>query len=79
LLTTPIDVDLGEDCRIENFVIANKSVWLRAVSIISPDLGVSDDKPSIALYRFDLAALLSSTLFLKGGIATLGRWLPADQ
>ena len=77
LLTTPIDVDLGEDCRIENFVIANKSVWLRAVSIISPDLRVTET-PSIALYRFDLAALLSSTLFLKGGIVTLGRWLPSE-
>jgi len=74
LLTTPIDVDLGESCRIENFVIANKSVWLRAVSIISPDLSVNEN-PSIALYRYDLAALLSSTLFLKGGILTTQRWL----
>jgi len=74
LLTTPIDVDIGESCRLENFVIANKSIWLRAVSIISPDLSVNEN-PSIALYRYDLAALLSSTLFLKGGILTTQRWL----
>ena len=73
LLTTPIDVDLGESCRLENFVIANKSIWLRAVSIISPDLSVNET-PSIALYRYDLAALLSSTLFLKGGMLTTQRW-----
>lgn len=74
VLTTPIDIDLGENINIENMIIAKKSVWLRVVSIISPDLQIGDEKPSIALYKFDLAQLLSSTLFLKGGILTTQRW-----
>eukprot|EP00981_Chlorochromonas_danica_P007085 scaffold1551_cov164-Ochromonas_danica.AAC.13 len=76
LATRPIDIDLGEDCMIENLVIANKNIWIRAASVISPITPLSVvEIESKALYRFDLSALLSSLLRLNGGICT--RWMGA--
>ena len=69
--TTPIDVDVGESCRIENLVVTNENVWVRAVSVISPELcepNASSNKSDIAFYRYDLANLLSRMLRLQGGI-----------
>jgi hypothetical protein len=72
-LSAPIDVDLGSDCRIESLVISNKHVWIRFKSVISPVAPFSVAKqPRRAMYFYDLAALLSSVLRLRGGIAT--RW-----
>lgn len=70
LTTTPIDIDLGEDTRIESLVIANKNVWIRAATVISPlsPFSVAEVKTR-ALYRYDLSKLLSSLLRLNGGIA----------
>lgn len=82
LLSSPIDVDLGYGCRIETFVIGNRSIWLQAVSIISPGTS-SRDSPNLiapikpikrrASYSYDLAALLSSIMCLNGGL--ISRWL----
>ena len=70
LLTSPIDVDLGEEFRLDSLVIANKHVWIRANSVISPvePFQVTPIR-SRALYRYDLAAFLSAMLKLQGGIA----------
>lgn len=76
LATRPIDIDLGEDCIIENLVIANKNIWIRAASVISPITPFSvAEMESKALYRYDLSALLSSLLRLNGGIFL--RWMGA--
>ena len=32
LLSSPIDVDLGDNFRVESLVIANKNIWIRAAS-----------------------------------------------
>jgi hypothetical protein len=32
ILTSPIDVDLGDNFRVESLVIANKNIWIRAAS-----------------------------------------------
>jgi hypothetical protein len=70
LLTTPIDVDLGEDCRVESLVIANKHIWLRANSKISPVTPFAvTPVSSKALYRYDLAALLSNVIRIPAGVA----------
>jgi hypothetical protein len=70
LLTSPIDVDLGENFSLESLVIANKHVWLRANAVISPVAPFHvTPVESKALYQFDLAALLSNLMRLKGGIA----------
>lgn len=86
LLSAPIDVDIGENCRIENFVIAKQSVWVRAAAIISPPLsrqarfameakekiaalrGQVDATQKKALYKYDLANVLSDALRLQGGV-----------
>lgn len=74
LTTAPIDIDLGDDCRIESLVIANKNIWIRMASVISPvePFSVAEVK-SKALYRYDLAAFFSSLLWLNGGMAM--KWL----
>jgi hypothetical protein len=73
LFISPIDVDLGEDFRIESLVIANKNIWIRAASVISPvaPFAVSERR-SKGLFKYDMAVLLSSLLRLNGGIAM--RW-----
>lgn len=81
----PIDVDLGDDFRIESLVIANKNIWIRAASIISPMQPFAVvESTNKALYKYDLSALLSSLLQLTGGIAVpwwvrLGPWEQARQ
>lgn len=75
VLTTPIDIDLGDNCRIESLVITNRNIWIRGVSVISPVAPFSvADLRSKALYRYDLSAFLSSLLWLNGGVAV--RWRP---
>ena len=77
LTSSPIDVDLGEDCRIHSLVIGNRNVWLRAASVISPVQPFHVVKPPArALYHYDMSAFLSSLLRLNGGVlgAVLGRW-----
>ena len=73
LTVSPIDVDLGDEFRIESLVIANKNIWIRAASIISPiePFAVIESR-NRALYRFDLSVMLSNLLRLNGGIAM--RW-----
>lgn len=73
LTVSPIDVDLGEEFRIESLVIANKNIWIRAASIISPiePFAVIESRPK-ALYSYDLSVMLSNLLRLNGGIAM--RW-----
>lgn len=74
-LSVPIDVDIGDDFTIDSLVIGDRHIWLRAETIISPlvpEFGVAVPTKK-ALYRYDLAALLSKLLALQGGIAT--RWL----
>ena len=67
--TTPIDVDVGDSCRIENLVVTNQNVWVRAVSVISPELSNNaSSKSDIAFYKYDIANLLSRILKLQGGI-----------
>lgn len=76
ILTNPIDVDLGDNFRVESLVIANKNVWIRAASVISPiDPFYVSEPPSRALYRYDVSVLLSSLLRLNGGVAL--RWAVA--
>lgn len=73
LTTTPIDIDIGDDFRIESLVIANKNIWVRAASVISPVTRFDvTPKKTKTLYHYDLSALLSSILQLKGGLAL--RW-----
>lgn len=75
LTTAPIDVDLGDDFRIEYLVIANKNIWIRAASVISPLQPFQVvEQSNKALYKYDLSALLSSLLQLTGGIA-VPRWV----
>lgn len=70
LLNTPIDIDLGNDCCIENLIIGNHHVLLRAVAVISPVAPFAvAEQPRKAMYKYDLAALLSSILTLPGGLA----------
>ena len=71
LTVSPIDVDLGEEFRIESLV--NKNIWIRAASIISPiePFAVIESRRK-ALYRYDLSVMLSNLLRLNGGIAM--RW-----
>lgn len=72
-LAAPIDVDLGPDCHIDSLVISEKHVWIRFKSIISPVTPFSVAKPQRrAMYFYDLGALLSSVLRLRGGVAL--RW-----
>lgn len=69
LLTTPIDVDLGAQCRLESLVVGQRHIWLRAVSVISPVPSFPVvTAPRRALYQYDLAALLSSLLRVQGGL-----------
>jgi hypothetical protein len=95
LLSAPIDVDIGDSCRIENFVIAKQSVWVRAAAVISPPLsrqakvdkdakeklailrGEIDATQKKALYKYDLANLLSDALRLQGGVV-IKPFLPKD-
>ena len=66
--SSAIDVDVGDDCRFESFVIANKHVWMRARSSISP-VNPFQVSPvmSKALFRYDMSALFSSVLRIRGG------------
>jgi hypothetical protein len=85
LTTAPVDNDLGDDFRIESLVIANKNIWIRAACIISPMQPFAVvESSNLALYKFDLSALLSSLLQLTGGIAVpwwvrYGPWEQARQ
>ena len=45
---SPIDMDLGEEFRLESLVIANKHVWLRANTVISPLTQVIEDTQPVA-------------------------------
>lgn len=68
LTSTPIDVDLGEDCRIQSLVIGNRNIWIRAASVVSPVQPFHVvEAPRKALYHYDISAFLSSLLTLKGG------------
>lgn len=83
LLSMPIDVDIGDHFRIQNLVIANTKVWIRAASIISPPstLKQSDkgrvinivssqgEEKKLAMYKYDLSVLLSKIMRLNGGMA----------
>lgn len=75
LTVSPIDVDLGEEFRIESLVIANKNIWIRAASIISPiePFSIIENRRK-ALFRYDMSVLLSNLLRLNGGIA-IRRWI----
>mmetsp|Transcript_18367 Transcript_18367/g.30778 ORF Transcript_18367/g.30778 Transcript_18367/m.30778 type:complete len:398 (-) Transcript_18367:338-1531(-) len=67
--TAPIDIDLGAGFQIQSLVIANKNIWLRAASKISPVQPFQVvDFETTALYHYDLSALLSSVLRLNGGL-----------
>lgn len=70
ITTSPIDIDLGEDCKIESLVIANKNIWIRAASIISPvqPFTVAESRTK-ALYHYNFAAFLSKLLRISGGVA----------
>eukprot|EP00595_Chromulina_sp_UTEXLB2642_P003579 CAMPEP_0196764370 /NCGR_PEP_ID=MMETSP1095-20130614/5950_1 /TAXON_ID=96789 ORGANISM="Chromulina nebulosa, Strain UTEXLB2642" /NCGR_SAMPLE_ID=MMETSP1095 /ASSEMBLY_ACC=CAM_ASM_000446 /LENGTH=170 /DNA_ID=CAMNT_0042119723 /DNA_START=565 /DNA_END=1077 /DNA_ORIENTATION=+ len=77
-LTTPIDVDIGEDCTIMSLVIGDKHIWLRAKANISPVSPFSVAPVSKkALYRYDIGAVLSNVLRLSGGLAN--RWIRASK
>ena len=82
-LQTPIDVDLGNDLSLSSLVITDKHVRVRADAVISPfvseqdegqivgegeELQALDPPPRRAMYRFDLAQLLSQVMSLKGGL-----------
>lgn len=69
-LQAPIDIDLGSDCRLESLVLSDSHAWVRFKAIISPvaPFGVAPVQRR-AMYYYDLAALLSSVLKLRGGLA----------
>jgi hypothetical protein len=88
LLTTPIDVDIGDDCSIMSLVIGEKHVWIRARTIITPaiDNNLQEAEAVVAttaiaekkaLYRYDVAALLSSLFRMSGGIAV--QWVNSKR
>eukprot|EP01041_Mallomonas_annulata_P010927 gene10927-22810_t len=68
LLSTPIDVDIGDDCYVDDLILAGKHITVKARTVVYPvpPFAVT---PVVrrALYRYDLAALLSSLLRVKGG------------
>ena len=68
-LSTPIDIDIGDDFTIESLVIGDRNIWLRAQTLISPHVPQFEvvSTPKKALYRFDLAALLSKLFTMQGG------------
>lgn len=68
--TTPIDVDIGDDCYIEAFVIGDRHIWLRAEVNIYPHVTPFDVAPITkkALYHYDVATFLSKLLTMPGGI-----------
>lgn len=69
-LQAPIDIDLGPDCKLESLVLSDSHAWVRFKAIISPvaPFGVAPVQRR-AMYYYDLAALLSSVLKLRGGVA----------
>ena len=60
-LVSPIDVDLGSDCKIESLVISNKYIWIHFNTTISPiePFRVANVQKR-AMFHYDLASLLSS-------------------
>jgi len=70
-LQAPIDIDLGSDCRLESLVLSDSHAWVRFKAIISPVIAPFKVAPvqRRAMYYYDLAALLSSVLKLRGGVA----------
>eukprot|EP01038_Epipyxis_sp_PR26KG_P003955 gene3955-5672_t len=76
-INTPIDVYLGENCRIESLIIGNKNIWIRAATMISPvqPFAVTESVKK-ARYNYDLSATLSKIFMLKGGLAMrIRRWI----
>ena len=73
-LSSPIDIDLGPDCRLDSLVISDHHIWIRFKSVISPVAPFSvAPVQRRAMFYYDLAALLSSVLRLRGGVAM--RWV----
>ena len=68
-LSNVVDVDIGEECSLDNLVIANKHVWLRARSSISPVVPfavTSSSGQSNTMFKYNIGALLSSMLRVRG-------------
>ena len=74
LLKSDVTVDLGDDCKVESLVISNKKIWIKLNSKISPvaPFAVAPVE-SRGVYRYDLAALLSSLLRMPRGIFRIFR------
>jgi len=72
--TTPIEIDLGEYCKIEKLVVGNRNIWICGGLVVFPvePFSVVGEVPSEALYRYDLSALFSSLLRFNGGF--MMRW-----
>jgi hypothetical protein len=78
IVSSSIDVDIGDDCRIESLVIANKCIRIRAISLISPISPFAvTTSVSKAMFKYDLSSFFSSLLWLNGGI--LMKLLPSPS
>mmetsp|Transcript_22344 Transcript_22344/g.22528 ORF Transcript_22344/g.22528 Transcript_22344/m.22528 type:complete len:419 (+) Transcript_22344:217-1473(+) len=68
LLSSPIDVDLGDDIIIDEFAITGNSIEVKARSVVYPvEPFAVTPLVKRALYRYDLTAVLSQALRFKGG------------
>jgi hypothetical protein len=69
---------LGENSQIQSLVIAKKNIWVRAASHVSTvqpftvatTARSSSSRRRSTSFHYDLSALLTSVLTLRGGIVT---------
>ena len=75
VLTPYIDVDIGNDFRLDALVVADQHVWIRARSTISPidNFSVSGDsdesmdgRGQLGSFKYDMGKLLAGFLRFKG-------------
>ena len=67
ITTSVLDVDIGEDCFIDSFEIADKHVSIRAHSRISPLVTFEVvPRESRARFRYDMAAVMSNLMRFSG-------------
>lgn len=74
LLTNKHDIYycLGENSQIQSLVIAKKNIWVRAASLVSTvqPFTVATVRRRSTSFHYDLSALLTSVLTLRGGLVT---------
>jgi hypothetical protein len=72
ILTSPIDVDIGDSSRIDSLVISGQQVWLRAKVDITP-LQQFAVVPVVskAMYRYDISNVLSKFLRFRNRVFRL--------